>query len=307
MAPPKRKSPEKKKAPARRGQAQARRKPNALLSGVAFIARYPRLISGTVIFSVVFSFVAANALWYQPQHHPSPFMATRGDAAAPHAEAQAHANEPGVTTFRIQREEDLAAQQAKAPAPSPLVAEIQKALTGLNLYDGPADGVSGPKTVAAIQFYQETEGLEATGEASEGLLDRMKAARAAIASTDAAPPPDQAKTASVKKKSDDVAELIRAMDETGSVPIPASAYPEPAKKTAHTDGAADHAGEAPVKRVMLIQKALVGLAYGDIAIDGKAGAATKAAIRSFEKAYRLPVTGEPSEAVLKKLKSIGAL
>lgn len=304
MAPPKRKSPDKKKAPARK--APARRKPNALMAGAAFIARYPRLISGVAIFSVVFSFVAANALWYQPQHHPSPFMATRGDATAPHAEAHAHAAEPGVTTFRIQREEDLAAQQAQPPAPSPLVAEIQKALTGLNLYDGPADGVSGPKTVAAIQFYQETEGLEATGEPSQALLGRMKAARAAVAETEASPPPDQAKTASVKK-SDDVADLIRAMDETGSVPIPASAYPEPVKKTAHADGAKELTGEAPVKRVMLIQKALVGLAYGDIAVDGKAGAATKAAIRSFEKAYRLPVTGEPSEAVLKKLKSIGAL
>lgn len=299
MAPPKRKSPEKKKTTARK--QPARRKQSAWLSGVSFIARYPRLISGVTIFSVVFSFVAANALWYQP-HHPSPFMATRGDAAAPHADAPTA--EPGVTTFRIQREEDLAAQPA--PAPSPLVAEIQTALTGLNLYDGPADGMSGPKTVAAIQFYQETEGLEANGEPSRALLERMKAARAAVAETDAAPAPDQGKTASVKK-SDDVAALIRAMDETGSVPIPASAYPEPAKNTAHADGAKQQTKEAPVKRVMLIQKALVGLAYGDIAVDGKAGAATKAAIRSFEKAYRLPVTGEPSEAVLKKLKSIGAL
>jgi peptidoglycan hydrolase-like protein with peptidoglycan-binding domain len=302
MAPPKRKSPEKKKAPARK--APARRKQSAWLSGVTFIARYPRLISGVAIFSVVFSFVAANALWYQPRHHPSPFMATRGDAPATHAEAHASAAEPGVTTFRIEREEDLAAQPK--PAPSPVVAEIQKALTTLNLYDGPADGVSGPKTVAAIQFYQETEGLEATGEPSQALLDRMKAARAAIAQTDAAQPPDQAKTASVKK-SDDVAELIRAMDETGSTPIPVSPYPEPAKKTAHADASKAPSGDAPVKRVMLIQKALVGLAYGDIAVDGKPGAATKAAIRSFEKAYRMPVTGEPSEAVLKKLKSIGAL
>ncbi|MCV3766645.1 peptidoglycan-binding domain-containing protein [Rhizobium sp. TRM95796] len=299
MAPPKRKSPETKKAPARK--APAKRKRSAWLSGVSFIARYPRLISGVAIFSVVFSFVAANALWYQP-HHPSPFMATRGDAAAAVDAARAPAAETGVTTFRIQREEDLAAQPK--PAASPLVADMQKALTGLNLYDGPADGVNGPKTVAAIQFYQETEGLEATGEASQALLDRMKAARAAVA--DASPPPDQSKTASVKK-SDDVADLIRAMDETGSVPIPASAYPEPAKKTAHADKAKEAPAEAPVKRVMLIQKALVGLAYGDIAVDGKAGAATKAAIRSFEKAYRLPVTGEPSDAVLKKLKSIGAL
>ena len=37
------------------------------------------------------------------------------------------------------------------------------------------------------------------------------------------------------------------------------------------------------------------------------GEQTKEAIRHFQKHYRLPVTGEPNEAVLEKLKKIGAL
>jgi peptidoglycan hydrolase-like protein with peptidoglycan-binding domain len=44
-----------------------------------------------------------------------------------------------------------------------------------------------------------------------------------------------------------------------------------------------------------------------VKVDGVAGQQTRNAIRAFEKHYRLPETGEPSEAVLKKLKSIGAL
>ncbi|MNI99193.1 putative peptidoglycan binding domain protein [compost metagenome] len=49
------------------------------------------------------------------------------------------------------------------------------------------------------------------------------------------------------------------------------------------------------------------LAYADIVVDGVAGDQTRAAIRHFEKHYRLPQTGEPNAKVLKKLKEIGAL
>jgi peptidoglycan hydrolase-like protein with peptidoglycan-binding domain len=59
--------------------------------------------------------------------------------------------------------------------------------------------------------------------------------------------------------------------------------------------------------VLQIQKGLANIAYTDVETDGLAGAQTRAAIRRFEKHYRLPETGEPNEAVLKKLKAIGAL
>ena len=59
--------------------------------------------------------------------------------------------------------------------------------------------------------------------------------------------------------------------------------------------------------VRKIQAGLGNIAYADIAVDGYAGEQTKNAIRAFEKHYRLPVTGEPNDAVLNKLKEIGAL
>ena len=49
------------------------------------------------------------------------------------------------------------------------------------------------------------------------------------------------------------------------------------------------------------------MAYANVGVDGVAGEQTRAAIRHFQKHYNLPENGEPSEAVLKKLKEIGAL
>ena len=63
----------------------------------------------------------------------------------------------------------------------------------------------------------------------------------------------------------------------------------------------------PSDLVMKIQKGLSNIAYADIAVDGLIGEKTRTAIRHFEKHYRLPVTGEPNEQVLAKLKDIGAL
>jgi len=65
--------------------------------------------------------------------------------------------------------------------------------------------------------------------------------------------------------------------------------------------------EGPSELVQQIQSGLSNIAYADITVDGVAGSQTRAAISAFEKHYRLPVTGEPNETVLKKLLEIGAL
>ncbi|MEZ2220636.1 peptidoglycan-binding domain-containing protein [Rhizobium sp. RCC_161_2] len=62
-----------------------------------------------------------------------------------------------------------------------------------------------------------------------------------------------------------------------------------------------------VNMVMQIQKGLSNIAYSNVSVDGVAGEQTKSAIRRFQKHYRLPETGEPDMAVLKKLQDIGAL
>ena len=254
-----------------------------LLATAAAIGRHPRAIGGVAAFSVVFSFIAANALWYQPRHHPAPLLATRmfeGDTPA-RALSSVAVEEPGVTTFRIERQSEEQAKQAAArPEPSPLIRDIQSALAERGLYDGPADGLNGPRTEAAILFFEQTEGMAETGASTEALLARLK---------DVAAPADDAdvKTASTRKAPvDEVAALIASANDFKVIPEAKPASPS---------------------LVMQIQKGLAGMAYADVKVDGIAGSATRAAIRAFEKSYRLPVTGEPSERVLDKLKSIGAI
>jgi peptidoglycan hydrolase-like protein with peptidoglycan-binding domain len=307
MAPPKRKSPDRK-APARKPVPSVATR--MLHSTVAGIARYPRLIGGAATFGVVFSVVAANALWYQPKHHPAPLLATRmfdgaqrkGQKTRPEAADEAAAD-PGVTTFRIERQSDESALEEVPADParqvaSPLIREVQQALARRGLYDGPADGLTGPKTTAAILFFQESEGLDQTGDASVDLLARLRLRDTRVAVIpDERPSPDvTASTKKASRKSDDVADLIRA------------AEAQPAVATRAKPVAADNAeaGVTP-ETVMKIQKALSRFAYADIKVDGVAGEATRAAIRAFEKSYNLPVTGEPSERVVRKLKSIGAI
>jgi peptidoglycan hydrolase-like protein with peptidoglycan-binding domain len=298
MAQPKRKSPDKRSTK----RPPPSRAVRLLYATGSSLARHPRLLIGLAGFTVVFSFVAANALWYQPKHHPAPLLATRsfeGDNINPVNTAQLPSaddveTDPGVTTFRIERQSDEQAAESAQPAAkeaSPLVKSVQQGLAARGLYDGPADGLIGPKTTSAILFFQETEGLDTTGEPSAELVKRLKSVRKDVAVIpDERPSMDQ--TASTKKtlvkNEDDIADLIRQ----ANVPVP-------------TPSATD--SEAPAEMVMKIQKALSGLAYADIKVDGIPGATTRAAIRNFEKSYRLPITGEPSERVLKKLKSIGAI
>lgn len=281
---PKRKSPDA--AGPRGRKPQPSRAVRLLMASAALIGRHPRALGGVVAFGVIFSFVAANALWYQPRRHPAPFLATRtadGVKTAPRGDGDPQATEPGVTVFRIERqsEEDLARAAEKAK-PSELVRGIQQALAARGLYDGPADGLSGPKTEAAILFFEQTEGMDETGAPSAAILARLREVAAAPA-TD-----DNLRTASTRTAEvDEVAALIAAAEQPVAV-VPAEKPVSPAL-------------------VMKIQKALAGMAYANVKVDGIAGEATRAAIRAFEKSYRLPVTGEPSERVLKKLKSIGAI
>jgi peptidoglycan hydrolase-like protein with peptidoglycan-binding domain len=278
--------------------------------------RNPRLVGGCTAFAVIFGFVAANALWYQPGQHPSPFLRTRDEenpnGIAGYRMASNLGQQGNVTTFRIERPNDpgqaqtqqpsLPAETAAAPQlaaptqgaaqpPSELIAEIQRELSRRGLYDGPADGLRGPRTTAAILFFEETIGMEPTGEPTSRVLSAMKIDSA---TTVAAIPKDRPAAANSGGVAiDPVAAAIRNAESNPpkAQTVSLSSAPKPVTKDI----------------VAKIQQGLVNIAYADVTVDGVAGEQTRNAIRHFEKHYRLPETGEPSEAVLKKLKSIGAI
>lgn len=357
MSTRKRKLPEKRRS----GNASRLIAGSAALIGSA-VMRKPAATGGTVIFAIVFSFVAANALWYQPATHPHPWLDTR-DAFRNYASHAMNVAGSPVTTFRVEHEaqQQAAPQQAPAaaaqapvataaapaaitksgrdvvvqePAPEPaqivaqpvpeksaLVADIQSNLARRGLYDGAVDGMPGPKTQAAILFYQETRGLPQTGDADAATLELLKRDNAEFNIIPTERPGldvTGAIAAAPKTGADPVAALIRkAPPAKGAAaspkPVPRAdikpqaAAPAQAAKPIPVALKPTSGDPASSGLVMQIQKGLANLAYKDVTVDGVMGQQTSDAISHFQKHYRLPVTGQADAAVLDKLKKIGAL
>ena len=288
----------------------------------AIVSAHPSLAGGTVAFTVIFGFVATNALWHQPGQHPAPILKTREVASpsGPVTSINPASKTPfvkgvqprTVTTFRIERSDDTPTASipvpnvapVAAPAPEPVVArsvadpvltQIQAILTENGLYSGDIDGLMGPKSAAAIRTWEKTHGYSETGEATAALLAIMGSARAPTVKSEApaTKPVEMAST-------DPVA---------APAPVPRPAAPVVAADQRAGEPVTIEAAiaDAPNDLVRQIQSGLSNIAYADISVDGVAGAQTRAAIGAFEKHYRLPVTGQPNETVLKKLVEIGAL
>lgn len=373
MTQRKRKSPEKK--PVRKEPGILARAASALMSTVA---RHPAAVGGFAAFFVIFGFVAANALWYQPGRHPQPIFRTRDaeDFTAMAGLRRSPMIEPDpatTTTFRIERQgaepatpplpagDDIAAIIGGNEDPADIRA-VQQELARLGLYQGTVDGVSGPGTSGAIQAYQRSTGQAETGIATPELLAALRQAgpaeaKRAATELNAVVPLSRPSADSLASAEDPVAAAIRD-SERRPIPVPpnpipaadagaraapaamrASEFPPIPQRIANQQAAAqrpaaenavaqkpsapkpapaaagqsasldDEGGRAlaDANLIMAIQKGLSNIAYADVSVDGVAGSQTRAAIRHFERHYRLPETGEPNAQVLKKLKDIGAL
>lgn len=84
-----------------------------------------------------------------------------------------------------------------AKTPVPLIADIQRELARRGFYDGPADGLSGPRTDAAIRAFEQAARLKVTGEPTDALLAQIR--RAPVAMT---APVAQDATGSVRPPAD---------------------------------------------------------------------------------------------------------
>lgn len=162
------------------------------------------------------------------------------------------------------RPSQSAARQA-APS-SDLVVQVQTALAERELYDGVVDGAPRAGTEAAIRAFEQSQGMVPTGVASEKVLAALM-------------------TAPMRK-----AEAARPVQK-----------PAAASAGGLTTGSTT---AAQTTRLGAAQKALSKLGYGPVAIDGKMGASTRAAIRSFERDRGLPETGDLTAPTVKALQAM---
>ena len=111
-------------------------------------------MSTVAIFAIV-----SNALFLQKGPHPAPIFAAR-----PLLQQEAIVS-PRISSTQSHLGSDLAAQ-----ARVQLVANIQRELSRKSFYDGPADGIWGSKTDAAVRDFLQASGLKVNPEANENLL-----------------------------------------------------------------------------------------------------------------------------------------
>ncbi|WP_439573080.1 peptidoglycan-binding domain-containing protein [Phreatobacter sp.] len=122
--------------------------------------------------------IAFNALVRQTGPHPAPlFGAARSEVTAVVRPAPLPPERPAEvqTTASVTPRADTAPAVEPAARPrAEIVTDIQRELARRGLYDGAVDGLTGPKTDAAIRRYETQAGLRASGEASETLLGHMR-------------------------------------------------------------------------------------------------------------------------------------
>ena len=124
----------------------------------------PRDAIGLFVALLAAGAILVNALYMQPGPHPAPIFAVKQRPVADQVIAVAP---------RVRPETPPAKPAGRSRAE--ITADIQRELARRGLYEGPSDGVIGPKTDAAIRDFEVSAKLKATGEPTEDVLRAIQA------------------------------------------------------------------------------------------------------------------------------------
>ena len=96
---------------------------------------------------------------------------------------------------------------------------------------------------------------------------------------------------------DPLANLVKTNSPAPAVPAGALRPPAPVPVSSHSDTAAI----SGARRVAAVQRALTEYGYGQLKPTGVAGSDTQVAIQKFERARKIPVTGQVSDRLVREL------
>lgn len=325
-------------------RAAAAESGEGLLAGlVDRVFEDPARSGGLMVVAMTATAIVCNAMFLQNAHRPAPLFQMRPSAnsapvtvplpkpapdfpAAPAAQPVQRVAPPQTIAPPLPRPSPAAksAPVAAAPAvaqPTPaqqqaaLVTEIQRGLARLGIYTGAIDGKTGGRTSAAIAKYEEAAGLKATGQPTPELLYALQHPTAAPANAARAPDPIAAELdQSAQRRAATIAAQTDAANARAAAAAQAQAEATQAAqaKAAAAQQAAQQAAKAAEQNkaagsYRTVQTALNRIGYGPVPVDGTANAATVDAIRGFELDNGLPVTGAPSQPLIDRLVTIGAI
>ncbi len=152
----------------------------------------------SVLIALMSSAILYNLIWRQHALNPEPRGGERTYVEIIAGEAPAGAEGNAAPKNNSER--------------SALVRGVQEELSGLELFDGPVDGIAGERTRAAILAYQRKHRLEATGKADRKLLDHLRFTGALLKAS------EYTSAISARKTDDKVAKVQKGLAALGYRP-----------------------------------------------------------------------------------------
>ncbi|XHB98669.1 peptidoglycan-binding domain-containing protein [Nitratireductor sp. ac15] len=282
------------------------------------IVRNPVAVGGATAFAVAFSFVSANALWYQPHFHSGALISTRtpvfteprnvpdperpviSEETPRQAPRQVVPDQDTTGAIPVERPEEVAGGDST-------IRQVQSVLQELGLYRGTIDGLEGPETRTAIENYRRIVDLDPTPTVDEALLRQLGLSAAPQAAGNA---PDLSAGPAIIPPVAPTPTPRPAYQRSASAP--ANAEPAEARvpvPTANVSQARVHTAALETSEadptIMRVQAGLKAFGNDGIEVDGLLGQNTQAAIREFQSLFGLPVTGQPDQALLAKMREVG--
>jgi peptidoglycan hydrolase-like protein with peptidoglycan-binding domain len=179
------------------------------------LGRSPLDAIGIFVLVIAAGAILINALYRQPGPHPAPIFSIKprpvaGEPVGGVVPAIPRTRPEGLVTTKP----DIVARSR-----ADIITDIQRELSRRGLYDGPVDGMLGPKTDSAIRDFETAAKMKASGEPTETVL---RAIQRAPLKTEAAAPKAPARP-------DPIADLIapaqrviavqRALNDFGYGPV----------------------------------------------------------------------------------------
>jgi peptidoglycan hydrolase-like protein with peptidoglycan-binding domain len=121
--------------------------------------------------------VLTNVLFLQSGSHPAPLF---GSLSNTQKAAQPLDRVPVPQLRRVNADVNSASATAVSRTPGEIITDMQRELVRRGYYEGPIDGLYGPKTDAAIREFEQAAGLKASAEPTEMLLQTMRRAPASL-------------------------------------------------------------------------------------------------------------------------------
>ena len=272
----------------------------------------PLMACGFFLFVVGFCFVTFNALFYQSASHRTVFIQTRPLVIqntnatiqnVPQKAAQSSNTTPDTIAASSSTQSNVAPNADKTlPDNNPEnLLDIQKKLAAMGLYDGPLDGLDGPKTRNAIALWrQNSKPVTSEGESQKQHDDIASLISGALSKNDNV---DHVTTQSLSDPKISAPSTPKANDAVTDKTIP---------QTNASNGEAKHDSvannfKANTTDVMRVQAGLRAFGDDHVVVTGTEDDNTAEALKNFQKMFSLTVTGKINQEVIDKMKDIGLI